>query len=321
MQTFFAAFQQSFTAILSIFFIGMLGFYILKKGILGECCLKTLSDLVINITVPCLIFNTIVENLNPSDLFKMWVFPVMALIIFATALLIAHLYTLADKSIGENSGIFRALVSLQNSLFLPLPIITLFFEGERETIMLAGLFLYGLVNGLLTYAFAPLLMSGREKERIPVFKLVFNAPTLSTVLSIFFLFLGLRRFIPYFIQYPIELVGNATVPLIMISIGGFVLVHFREKPKINYSFIIKTVIFKLVVIPAVFLCLIFFFRPEESVSFMLILQASMPPATVLPLIARLYGGNHELLSQCLIYNLIVTVISFPIFISIFKTLF
>ncbi|MCK9554931.1 AEC family transporter [bacterium] len=320
MQNFISAFQQSFTSVISIFFIGILGFYILKKGILGECCLKTLSDLVINITVPCLIFNTIVENLKPSDLFKMWIFPVMAIVIFVTALLIAYLYTLADKSIKENSGVFKALVSLQNSLFLPLPIITLFFEGEQETIMLVALFLYGLVNGLLTYIFAPLLMSVRGKERISTFKLVLNMPTLATVFSIIFVFLRLRQFIPHFIQYPIELVGNATVPLIMISIGGFVLVYFRKKPKINYPFIIKTVVFKLFVLPAVFLGLILFFRPEESVSFMLIIQASMPPATVLPLLARVYGGNHELLSQCLIYNLLVTIISFPLFISVFKAL-
>ncbi|MBN2190682.1 MAG: AEC family transporter [Candidatus Aureabacteria bacterium] len=320
MHNFIAAFQQSFTSILSIFFIGILGFYILRKGILGECCLKTLSDLVINITVPCLIFNTIVENLKPADLFKMWIFPVMALAMFLIALLIAWLYTLADKSIKENSGVFKALISIQNSLFLPLPIITLFFEGEQETLMLVALFLYSLINALLTYIFAPLLMAGREKEHISTFKLALNMPTLATIFSIIFVFLRLKQFIPYFIQYPIELVGNATVPLIMISLGGFVLVYFRKKPKINYSFIIKTIVFKLFVVPSVFLALILVLRPEESVGFMLIIQASMPPATVLPLIARVYGGNHELLSQCLIYNLIVTVISFPLFISIFKAL-
>lgn len=320
MQNFLIAFEQSFTSIFSIFLIGILGFYILKKGILGEQCLNTLSDLVINVTVPCLIFHTIINNLNPGHFISLWIFPFVSFVLCAVAFLISFIYSTVDKSLTNNRGVFRALITFQNSLFLPLPIIILFFEGERETEMLLYLFLFGFMSGLLTYIFSPLIMSTGKKEHIPVSKLILNPLTITTFLSIIAVFFHAKKYIPDFIGYPIQLIGNASVPLIMISIGGFVLVHYRKKAKINYPFVIKSVIFKLFVVPAVFLLGIFIFKPGEAVGFLLILQASMPSATILPLIAKNYGGDHELLSQSMIYNLILTIISFPLFMSIYKAL-
>jgi predicted permease len=56
------AIQTNFLAIAQIFILGCFGFYVLRRGILGECCLRTLSDLTLDVTLPCFVFTSILDN-------------------------------------------------------------------------------------------------------------------------------------------------------------------------------------------------------------------------------------------------------------------
>jgi len=95
------ALRSNFLSIAQIFVLGGAGFYVLKRNILGQCCLRTISNLVIEVSLPCFMFTNILANFDRVRGEGWYLFPLLAILIFAVGAAVAALYTRADRGIGE----------------------------------------------------------------------------------------------------------------------------------------------------------------------------------------------------------------------------
>jgi malate permease and related proteins len=80
-------FNIVFHSVLALIGIGVLGFWILRRGIIPESVITVLSRLAIDIALPSVIFAGIVINFDPQKNPDWWLLPLWWLLFAIVALL------------------------------------------------------------------------------------------------------------------------------------------------------------------------------------------------------------------------------------------
>lgn len=307
------------TAVLQIFIIGLIGFWVLFKKVLGECCLRTLTDFVIYVTLPCLIISNITQHFNPAEQSNWWLFPLLGVATLLFGLLVAFVWTKVDRGMHDK-GEFMCLSAFQNAGFLPIPIIAGLFQGERAEMMLTYLFLFNLFFGVVVYSLSPLLLKGAAGGRLKVRDVISN-PFLATTGSVILVLTGLAKFIPTFVIKPVGMLGNATVPLVMVVIGGVIYINWKTKVPTRAVSVFKATLLKLLVFPAIVTAVILALHPSWPVAFLLVMEAAMPAASSLTLLAKKYDANFHLIGRTTLWSYVVSIATIPFFLSVFQMLY
>ena len=103
----------------------------------------------------------------------------------------------------------------------------------------------------------------------------------------------------------------------MIVIGGIVMVNFSRRSGFRFGFILKAAALSLLVLPLVVYFIIRKLPLSPEVRFLLVLEAMMPPASTLPLLARKYEADYELTGQALFVITLLSLITVPLLLAIF----
>ena len=74
---------------------------------------------------------------------------------------------------------------------------------------------------------------------------------------------------------------------------------------------------KLIILPALGLVLVLKLKLPELVGLLIVMQLSMPPATLLSVITRHYKKDDLLISQGIFLGHIVSIITIPVFLSLY----
>ena len=83
---FFESFKITGLAMAQIFVLGALGYLLMKKEILGQQGLSALSRLVVEVTLPILIFCQLLKDFRFGLYPNWWVFPILSIIITISGL-------------------------------------------------------------------------------------------------------------------------------------------------------------------------------------------------------------------------------------------
>ena len=135
----------SFHGIMEVLIIGIGGYYLIAGLRKGSSAMDFLSNLVIRLTLPCLVFSNLATNFAPKDIENWWAFPLLAVTINVAGALIARGYVSIDRTV-RNRGEFTALVAFQNGTFLPLAFGSVLFGPDRLPHFLNVFFLYSFLQ-------------------------------------------------------------------------------------------------------------------------------------------------------------------------------
>lgn len=313
---FIESFKITGLAVLQIFLLGAVGYFLQKKNILGEGGLNTLSRLVIEITLPAFIFSKLLKNFNFELYANWWIFPLMSIAITAVGLAVGLLFSAFIKG-PQHKMQFLSLVTFQNSGYLPLMLVAALLPEEKLAPMFIYLFLFLLGFNLLMWSFGVYLLSFTTTKRFELGSL-FSPPVIACVASLITIYLGLNRFIPDAVFRPLSMVGDCALPLAMFVVGGSLAqIHLRHVDK---KAVLLTILAKLIIMPALGLLLIIKSSFPELIGLLIVIQLAMPPATSLSVIARHYKKDDLLISQGLFFGHLASVISLPIFLSLYFSL-
>src|SRR4030043_127040 len=90
----FAVVLQS---VLGLLGIGVIGFWITRRGIIPENVLNFLSRLAIDIALPCMVFSSIMANFSPEKFPDWWQLPLWWLLFAGISFVISLLSTFLSK--------------------------------------------------------------------------------------------------------------------------------------------------------------------------------------------------------------------------------
>ncbi len=296
--------------------IGIVGFYILSRKIVPKSILKVLSPLVIDVGMPCFVFANILQNFNKDTISDWWQYPLWW-VLFTILFLILTIVSLQFIK-KKNRGDFGIALFYPNAVFVPIAVIAGLF-GTNDP-MMAKLFLFVIIYPAFFFNtfFYFFKKNNLYQKKI---KNIFNPILVSTIIAMIVTLAGLQSKVPNFIIETCKLIGNISLPLIMIYIGGNIYVDFQNRQKIQVKELIVFLILKNLVFPFVVLALLIIIRPDPSVAFLILLLSAVPPITAIAIIGKEYNRNIALINQFLVSSFIFSIITIPVFVYIFNYYF
>ncbi len=303
-------------AVAQIFMLAAIGYFLVKRNILGSDGINSLSRLVIEVTMPALIFYQLVKDFSFALYPQWWAFPLISLIITLLGFLIGSLFLGFLKGRQKRMQ-FLTLVTFQNSGYMPLALVAAFFPPDKMAVMFIYIFLFLMGFNFLMFSLGVHMLSFHKNKKFELASL-FSPPVIAIIFTLLFIFFGLNRFVPDTLLKPLRLVGDCTLPLAMFVVGG-------NLAQIRLSHIDKKAIFfmvlaKMIILPSLGLWLLVNFKVPELIGLLILMQLAMPPATSSSVIIQHYRKEDLLISQGIFFGHALSILTIPLFLSLYFAL-
>jgi len=269
--------------ILPVFLVVFSG-YLLER--FGKLDFRTLTNTSLYLLSPCLVFSALMKRAVPLDL---------ALNLFFFMLVYTALMTALAAALGRGLKMdrdTRTALSL-TTVFMNvgnfgLPLVYFAFGDAGLNVSILTFVVFNLPLSTLAIVMAqgsgaPLLPAIRNTLRIPIF----HALLLALLLK------GLDTTLPVFLLRPVDLMGQAAIPLMLIMLG---MQLARTQLVATPGFLTLSGVLRLLVAPAVAWFVTPWFGLEGLARQVVVLQTSTP-AAVLPLLYSLrFGARPDLVA-------------------------
>ncbi|GEN48903.1 AEC family transporter [Ligilactobacillus pobuzihii] len=288
-------FIQVMLPVLLIFFTG----FIFQKFFYLD--IKPLSTIAIYLLLPFLVFQTFYSaNLNNS-------FSIVVLVSTGIMIILILLGVLVGKIIGFNKKKMNAFLLstvFPNSGNYGVPIV-LFAFGNKSveyamTIMVIHNILMGVVGVYIASYGDVKGLEGVKKALLAIFKQPMNYVILPAILLNY-----LNCKIPNNIMGSIKIIGNITIPLIMIILG-MQLADTKIK-KISWLDVSLASFFRLIISPIVAYMICILFSLGHMLTTVIVLMAAMPSAANTTMYAIQFDTEPDLVSTCTLVSTVFSV--------------
>ncbi|MDD5254694.1 MAG: AEC family transporter [Candidatus Omnitrophica bacterium] len=307
------SFRITGAAVAQIFVLGALGYFLVKRNILGDCGLESLSRLTLDVTLPLLIFAQLVSDFSFSLYPHWWIFPLLSIAVTLLGLLLGGCASAFIKGRQQKLQ-FITLVAFQNSGYLPLTLIAALLPEAQRTEVFIYLFLFLLGFNLVMFSLGVYMLASTGAQKFEA-KSLLNPPVAATLISFAVVLLGLGKLIPGFVMEPVRMIGETTLPLALLVVGGnLAQIHLHKVHKAAMGLMIPL---KLIIMPLAGLLLVMKFNVPPLVGLLLLIQLAVPPATTPSVIVRHYRKNDILISQGIFFGHLASIVTLPLFLSLY----
>ncbi len=306
-----------FKAVLAIFIIAIASGFLVRRHIIKQSDIQSLSHITIVVLLPCLFFSKIVSSFNPAGFIYWWLLPLVAFTMIGLALGMAFLVFYKKR---KQKKALMAVASFMNANYMVLPIATMLYTDELdEFLTYCFLFILGVSTAL--WSVGKYMVTAGENEKIKLKELI-NPPLIASLGSILIVLVGGAPYIPSAILIPVDFIGQAAIPIATIVLGATLgSVSVRQMPPL--ADVVKVVSIKLFIIPALVILLLSqtqWLMQYPLIADLLVLQASVAPATLLIVQVRKYGGNAQEVGSMMLINYVVCLITIPAWLTLWRML-
>lgn len=290
------------SGVISLFLIMLIGVYGGKRKIITPQINKGLTNILLEITLPCLIVSSFNFDMNEelkSNIIKCFIYSPLVII---TTILISYiaLYPVKTnkKIIIQFSNVFS------NCGFIGFPIIFSIFGGEG--VIYASIF--NMFFTIFVWTYGVMLFNGKM-EREDFKKVLINPAIIAVFIGLIMMIFKLNS--PEVINSMLDLVGGMTSPLSMIIVGVILgnakITSYLKDYTIYYSCILK-----LIVLPYMLLFIANVINDTSIVSKTLIVLSAMPSAVMTSILAENFDKEKEYSAVIIFITTLFSLITFPI---------
>ncbi len=314
---FLTYFTPIFKAVLIIFIIGFVSGVLLRKKIILPEHVNSLSHITVIVFLPCLSFSKIVQYFKPDEFVYWWVLPLLGILMIGLGLAITSLFYL--KRIKERRA-FIAISAFMNANYMVLPIGQLVFPDKFD---LFATYTFMFVIGVMPmlWSVGKFMITSDSNTKFS-FSALMTPPFIASVLAVIVVLTSLNKFLPEIVIKPIDFLGQAAIPAVTLvlgaTIGGIAL---KKTPPITD--IIKVISTKLFILPAITILILL----KTSVPFdypliadLLVIQASVAPATQIIIQVKKYGGDVQNIGSMMFIAYALCLITIPFWFTVWSML-
>jgi predicted permease len=316
--------EASFTVLLEsiakLFLISAVGYLSVRFRVLSAIAIETLSKFIISISLPCLIIATVGINLHYNMLGLLGLGGLASLLLNSASILLALLFRRLFISRHEQGrNLFLSLSAIQNSGYLPIPLVIAVLPEHLRPQGLLLTFVYLMTMSLLFWSLGVWLVTeGSVADWRENLRKVINPPIIALLSGFLFLIPPIKTGFDNapVLRESLSLIGNTTIPLVMFVLGGSfgsaITLRGHGGRIIGMSALVKlaaTPIAALIVVKAL--------TVEHTFGFVLVMQAAMPAAMNHIIVAREYKGNVPLIARALFVHYLVSITTIPLFLYLY----
>lgn len=312
-------FRTVIIAVLPVFGIMGVGFWLRRRGWLTADADQSLMRLTINLLLPSLIFDSVLNDAALRRPENLLLPPLFGYGMVVVGMGVARCFTgMAGLETKPEQRTFTLVAGLQNYSYLTIPLcLSLFGSGTMGV-----LFVHNVGTDMAMWTMGVAVLSGHGIGGS--WKRIVNAPLIALVLALVLNFLGWCIPPPSFLAIPgnilltgIHWFGQSAIPMALILIGAIVADHFEEARGGNAAkVVLASSIVRLGVMPILFLLVVKFFPLSMDLKRVLVLQGAMPSATLPIVLARHYGGDARVAVQILLGTSLLGIVTIPLWIRL-----
>ena len=273
------------------FIIAGIGFFWKKFGY--EYRIEFVTKLVMSLTIPCLIFSALIQTQIDFEILKTLFYATLAVL----AMIVAAAY-LVVVILGLNRQTFLAPMIFGNSANIGIPICLLAFG---QTGFELAIFVFSIM-AIFSMTFGVWLITDRE----PPVRLIKEPLVIAVLLGTLFLFNGWK--LPVFFTNTLQLVGETSIPLMLLTLGVTIAkLQITAISKLLWPSILKFSV-----------CLfcgalgIYFFKLDDLAAAALLLQVTMPVAVSSYMLAEKYSSEAQEVAAFVVVSTLLALIYIPL---------
>lgn len=284
----------------SMFIYMAVGYISNKKGLLTKDFRASLTTLLINILLPCMVFDSFNNDIGKDQLL---IGIVILLIAFSLSFMAWVLgFVLWRKYPERKASILRYGTLVANSGFTGLPVISGAYGTEG--LFLASIFI--IPNRILIWtAGISLFQKGKSVDWVK--KVLLNPGIIAVFLGVFRMLLGIH--LPSFVDTAIDSIGGCTTS-ISIMVVGAILADVDWKTIFEKDVFLASAV-RLIALPIMALIILQFLpisTLELSVS---VILTGMPIGSTTAILAEQYGADSKFASKCVFASTLLSLITIP----------
>jgi predicted permease len=297
-----------FQLMVVLFAMMLVGYGAYRKNLIDDNAYTKICGLIVHIFNPMLIISGVVgKDLSQTgSLISQNL--LLVVILFAYLIFISGPVTALLRIPKEKRPLHQLMLIFSNLGFMGIPLITSLY-GSEKVIFVS---FYILVFNILAYTLGIYLLGkGQEQKNVFSFRKIVNTGTIACVAAIilFYCHIPVAQPVLTFVSY----MGNTAVPLSMMMIGV-------SLAKSNLGALLRQVsrykfmLMKMLVLPIVIILILKQFSFDGTLLGIFLLMIAMPVASVVPMLAELYGkpGDGQEAAQMVALTTVISLVTLPL---------
>lgn len=281
--------------------LAVTGVFSYKTGIVDEAVNKKLSELVLTLFTPVLLFISFQKEFSEELLSGLGVSVFLSLVSFAVIWLVCKCVVYRQDK--DYAAVEHIAMMYSNCGFIGIPMAQGIWGTDGVFYMTA----YVAAANFLLWSHGIIVMSG--KRDVKALKNVFTSPTILAIVMGVVCFLARIR-IPVILKEPMEMIADMNTPMAMMVAGiNIAQADLRRTFKKLRLYWLSFV--KLVVMPAVLIGLFRLAPVGDEVKTVMVLATSCPVGVTGSLFALRYGKDAVYASELFAMSTIISIVTVP----------
>lgn len=307
-------------AVLPVYTLVLIGLVLRRVAVLTPETDEGVFKMVVHLFYPCLILDKTLSNelVRQPQVVVSGIGIGFAIIVvgFLVAGAVGRLMGLQR---GSGMRTFGLSAGIQNYGYTAIPLLVVLFGGDRT---LGVLFVHSLGVELALWGVGMVVLTGKLKG---TWRHLINGPIVAVVLGLLLAYTGAWRFfetgdpggplLGQILRQVLSWLGAAAVPVALILIGA-VMFDFALKQRPSLRIGTGALLVRVVLMPAVILCLARYLPLITELKQVLVVQAAMPAAVTPVILARQYGGNPGVAVQVILATSVAALVTIPVVVSL-----
>lgn len=301
------SYGQLFLILLPVFALIALGTVLRHFNWVTEQAEESLFNLVMKVTFPCLIFESVAGNQALHNHSNLLLPPLLGFGLTAISMAVAWYAARAlGLTIGHGLRTFALAVALTNYGYLPLPLMDAMFGPESRAVLLV----HNLGVEAAVWTAGILMVTGLSP--LEGWRKLFNAPMLALVVAVIANLSGVVAYVPVVVMNLVHALGVCAIPLGLLMTGVSIQPHLDDpKQLVDKRVTLTAWLLRLGVLPWVYLLTARYLPCSIELKRVLVVQAAMPTAVISIIIARIYGGRPLVAVQIVLGTTALALFTIP----------
>lgn len=291
-----------------MFFILVLAFLCYKAKILGENAQKALSDVLLHLINPILIFVSYQTDFRSEMLVSLLAAFAMAVLSHLLFIALAHLFV--RKTDKYDYLVERCSLVYTNCGFFGIPLVNGIFGAEGVLYLTA----YVTIFNLLIWTHC--VSTFKEKTDLRSVVKVLKSPTiLAIIIGLPMLIFQIR--LPKLVLEPLIMIKEMNTPLAMI-VAGISIAQSDLKNVLRKGRLYYLCVLRMLVLPLIALVMLKLLFGSGMVSEILVIAGACPSATMVTMFALEHNRDFKYSSEIFAFTNLFAVVTIPLIIFIFE---
>lgn len=295
-----------------LFIIIALGFLARKLNIMGDAFDTTLSKVIMQITCPAMILNSVLSNPNLPDNQTIGMILLISCVTYVAVFVVALLLPRLMRAPKNSIGVHEFVIAFGNTGFIGFAVLGAIL-GEQSVLYAA---VYNIPYNVLLFSVGTIMMTSSgsievspEEKRSNIIHSLISPVMIACMVALVLALLHISDF--GIVGKTCSMLGAMTPPAAMLVIGS-TMAKFDLQTMFGNARSYVTTFGRLMIVPLVVFYVGGFMTTDAYLLAAITLVSAMPVATVGTIMSLMYGSDLTTMSQCTFLTTTLSLVTIPV---------